>query len=178
MGQYYKPVILADNKTTILSFMYSWDYGNGSKLMEHSWQGNNFVGLFETLIYQNPQRVVWAGDYADECKRLKTNVYTRADNREKLKVNPSEQLATRRLRYVINHDKKQFVDKVKVPKTKWCGWKIHPLPLLTAEGNGRGGGDYRENDPNGLIGSWARDLISVDGSKPQGYTEITFDLKE
>ena len=42
-------------------------------------------------------------------------------------------------RYLVNHDKKQFVDKTKVP-TDSDGWKIHPLPLLTCEGNGRGGG--------------------------------------
>lgn len=177
MGQYYRPIIVADNKTSIKAFLYSWDYGNGAKLMEHSWQGNDFVSAFETLIYKNPQRVVWAGDYADDCKGRKTNLNTRSDNKEKLKLMPTEHLSVRRLRYVINHNKKQYVDKVRVPKGRW-GWKIHPLPLLTAEGNNRGGGDYRQADPNGLIGSWARDLISVSGNRPKSYTEIEFNLIE
>lgn len=177
MGQYYKPVILADNKKTIKAFLYSWDYSNGNKLMEHSWQGNNFVGAFETLIHKNPQRVVWAGDYADVCKGRKTNVHERCDKNEKLKLNLDFVLDVRQSRYVINHSKKLFVDKAHTLKGAW-NMKIHPLPLLTAEGNGEGGGDYRGDDPNGLIGSWARDLISVDGSKPKGYTEIEFHLIE
>jgi hypothetical protein len=58
------------------------------------------------------------------------------------------------------------------------GWRIHPLPLLTCEGNGRGGGDYRgESD---LVGRWSRDLISVEPvlAELEGYKEITFDLIE
>lgn len=179
MGQYYKPVILADNKKTVKVFLYSWDYSNGAKLMEHSWQGNNFVGAFEALIHKNPQRVAWAGDYADECKGRKTNLYYRCDSRanEKLKVKLDFVLGARQSRYVINHSKKLFVDKAHTLKGAWR-MKIHPLPLLTAEGNGRGGGDYRQSDPNNLIGSWARDLISVDNCKPKGYTEIEFHLVE
>jgi hypothetical protein len=45
------------------------------------------------------------------------------------------------------------------------------LPLLTAEGNGRGGGDYRGENEN-LIGSWARDIISVEMEIPDGYDEL------
>ena len=81
-------------------------------------------------------------------------------------------------KYLVNHDKKQFVDKTKVPKDK-DGWRIHPLPLLTCEGNGRGGGDFRGESE--LVGSWARDIISVESKKadiPKGYTEVIFDLVE
>jgi len=42
--------------------------------------------------------------------------------------------------------------------------------------NGRGGGDFRgESD---LVGSWARDLISVSKELPTGYKELIFDLVE
>jgi hypothetical protein len=75
-------------------------------------------------------------------------------------------------RYVINHSKREFVDKTKVPNRD--GWYIHPLPLLTCEGNGKGGGDFR-GDSN-LVGSWARDLISVYDTAPENYKEIIFDL--
>jgi len=174
MGQYYKPVILGTNKKTVNLFMESWDYGNGAKLMEHSWIKNQFVMRFEALIHKNPQIVVWAGDYADNCKRLKTNIYDRC--LDKLKHKAEVILGIRQSRYVINHTKQLFVDKSKVPNVS--GWKIHPLPLLTCDGNGRGGGDFGREDPSGLVGSWARDLISVDSCKPKGYTEILFDLKE
>ena len=182
MGQYYKPVILKDNKKTVVKFMRSWDYSNGSKLMEHSWIGNNFVRAFETLIFRKPQIVVWAGDYADECKARKSNIYQRC--LDKLKVNPlSYESLDEKFRYVINHDKKLFVDKTKVPKitASWVGdddYRIHPLPLLTSEGNGRGGGDFFGKDPKRLVGSWARQLISIDDVVPEGYTELSFKLIE
>jgi hypothetical protein len=171
MGQYYKAVVLKDNKKTIEKFVTSWSYSNGSKLMEHSWVKNQFVKSFESLIHNNPKRVVWAGDYADECKGLKTNVYNRCN--DKLEVKPNE-LNISDSRFVINHSKKMFVDKTKVLDND--GWQIHPLPLLTCEGNGRGGGDFRgESD---LVGSWARDLISVSKDLPNGYKELVFDLIE
>lgn len=65
MGQYFKPCLLAEDKKTVIEFMYSHDYGNGLKLMEHSYVGNDFVSAFETLIAHKPKYVVWAGDYAD-----------------------------------------------------------------------------------------------------------------
>lgn len=79
-------------------------------------------------------------------------------------------------KYVVNHTKKQFVDKSKVPNKD--GWRVHPLPLLTCEGNGGGGGDYYSENGKSFIGVWARDLISVENKKPKGYTEITPDFKE
>src|SRR5208283_4997626 len=73
MGQYYKPINI-DKK----QFVYSHDYGNGLKLMEHSYIGNEFVAIVENLIKKNVakdgtvltgdwygDRIVWAGDYAD-----------------------------------------------------------------------------------------------------------------
>lgn len=171
MGQYYKPCTLGKNKKRILNWVYSHDYESGLKLMEHSWMENPFVKAFERLIHKNPQCVVWAGDYADECKGMKTNCYSRCDDNKK--VTP-QQLSILDSLYVINHTKKQFVDKSKVPNND--GWRIHPLPLLTCEGNGRGGGDFRKESP--LVGCWARDIISVDNEVPQGYKELTFDLSE
>ena len=183
MGQYYKPIILADNKKTVKAWVYSHDVkytfkrddgleiecGNGLKLMEHSYIKNEFVSAFESLIHNKPQRVVWAGDYAEICKGLKTNCYTRAT--DATKVLPKLRPNTRDTRYVVNHSKKQFVDKYAVSEiANWKGAKIHPLPLLTCEGNGQGGGDFRGN--NKYIGTWARDIISVQNHKPQGFKEI------
>jgi hypothetical protein len=93
---------------------------------------------------------------------------------DKTKVKPEYALSILDSIYVINHTKKSFVDKTKVPNRD--GWRIHPLPLLTCEGNGRGGGDYRNDDK--IVGSWARDLISVSSTKPEGFTEVEFNLTE
>jgi hypothetical protein len=84
----------------------------------------------------------------------------------------------------VNHTKKVFVDKTKVPESE--GWRIHPLPLLTAEGNDRGGGDYRYNneEEKEVVGSWARDVISIEKENPtmttgtMDYTEVEFKLYE
>lgn len=181
MGQYYHPTILADNKRTVKAWVYShsiksrykrsdgtsFETGHGSKLMEHSWLPNGFVKAFESLILNNPKRIVWAGDYAEPCKNLTTNVYRRCI--DKLEVIPSERPNLKQTRFIVNHSTKQYVDKTKVPKDK-DGWRVHPLPLLTCEGNGKGGGDYFIENPN--IGIWARDIISVQSTKPIGFTEL------
>ena len=61
-------------------------------------------------------------------------------------------------RFLINEDRKEYVDMWEVPDVD--GYRIHPLPLLTCEGNGRGGGDYSGLNEK-LVGSWARDFIKV-----------------
>ncbi len=183
MGQYYKPCILEDLKKgskveKIKGWFYSWDFGSGLKLMEHSLLKNGMVKTFESIIEDNPMRVVWAGDYADNEEHLpknseQTNLYDIASEKyEGKQLKPKESKTY--FRYVINHSKKTFVDKFKVPNVD--GWRIHPLPLLTAEGNGRGGGDFIGESE--LVGSWSRDSISTSKRKPKEYTELIFDLKE
>jgi len=198
MGQYYKPVILGEkteeNHETVKAWMYSHEYDNGLKLMEHSYQGNNFVSTFEKQLSRkgdyHKSRVVWAGDYADEEPDLKiieegkeydANLYLLCNDKNEIKPKVSK---TDTYQYILNHTKKEFVDKNKVPEIKdWKGAKIHPLPLLTCEGNGRGGGDFR-GDEKGIVGSWARDVISVEKTNPlvttdtMDYKEIIFDLNE
>ena len=141
--------------------------------MEHSYVGNKFVSAFESLILNNPQRVVWAGDYADKCKGLKTNVYDRCT--QKNEVEPTLFPTLAETRFIINHTKRQFVDKQNLPKEKW---QIHPLPLLTSEGCGQGGGDYFSQNDVDLVGSWARDLISVSNVTPKGFKELTVKFSE
>lgn len=168
MGQYYRAVILAENKKTVENWVEAYDFFNGAKLMGHSWLPNDFARSFESLILNNPKRVVWAGDYADVCGGRKTNVYDRAT--DVTKVKPVIKVNLRESRFIINHTKKEFVDKQAVPNKD--GWRIHPLPLLTCEGNGRGGGDYNSSNGEEYVGTWARDVISVASKKPKGYKEI------
>ena len=181
MGQYFHPVCLKENKRTPIAWVYSHEYGNGLKLMEHSWIGNRFVEVVEHLLSPNgdwhKKPLVWAGDYADNDKGLKTNVNGRCSN--KIKINPTTYLLIDNLRYIVNHTKGLFVDKTKVPVSdthEGVEYRVHPLPLLTCEGNGRGGGDFRGESE--LIGSWARNVISVEAEVPVGYVEVNFDLVE
>lgn len=169
-------------------FVLSHDYGNGLKLMEHSWIGNAFVGVVENLIKKGGQwynnHILWAGDYADDEKEQERNYYGIVSETG-TKLMPVQNKDTN-LRYLVNFDKKEFVDLKKVPVSDvWTdengneyNFNIHPLPLLTCEGNGRGGGDYRGESP--LIGKWARDRVTIRKTKPKNkkYKELIFDLTE
>lgn len=183
MGQYYKPLAMRDRGNPVLGWCDSHNYNNGLKLMEHSWLGNNFVSSVESLLilggawYKKP--IVWAGDYAENELKTNHNLYQLCEDDNEVK--PINQIDIVTYPYIVNHTKKLYVDKGKVPggtEEGWENYKIHPLPLLTAEGNGQGGGDFRGEDPKGLIGSWARNSISVESSIPEGYTELVFDLTE
>jgi hypothetical protein len=203
MGQYYKPIILKEDKQTPIGFANSHDFGSGLKLMEHSWIENDFVGFIESLLtngmpfHKTP--IVWAGDYADEepferipkevvnalvedgyeleeVEKNGANLYSIAfHSAPKLSPNTLKiVLPIAKTKYIVNHDKKQFVDKTKVPQDA-DGWRIHPLPLLTVEGNLRGGGDYFSENGKEFVGSWARDIISIESKKadiPKDYVEI------
>ena len=179
MGQYYKPI-----NVDKMQYLLSDDYGNGRKLMEHSWIGNSFVATVELLIKKGGawfgNRIIWAGDYADKEPDTEETLYSLVKN----KIKPKEQMRKKKYRFLVNLDKKEYVNMSKVPKcgAEWMGtrnvWKIHPLPLLTCEGNGRGGGDYHGESP--LIGSWARCRIIIQTKKPSNkdFKEIIFDLVE
>jgi len=189
MGQYYRAVFLNKTKRKVLGKVVSYEFGNGAKLMEHSWMKNDFVGFVEGMLLAEPRPIVWAGDYADEEPNTEENIYTMSRLAPKIthdvdfeegesKHNTDfKTVLPARFKYLINYDKKQFVNKSKVPNLD--GWRIHPLPLLTCEGNGRCGGDFRGDSE--LVGAWARDVIGVESRKsdiPTGFTELVFDLSE
>jgi len=166
MGQYYKPVILekGHGRFKVMAWGYSHEFGSGLKLTEHSWVGNNFVAIIENYLFRNPQRLVWAGDYANPEKDSKINIYNKCSNVEGRKI-IDKKLAKHKknLRFIINHSKKEFVDLTHLSPTQVGNdiWYLHPMSLLTAEGNGQGGGDYWGKDEK-KVGMWARDVISTD----------------
>lgn len=78
MLQYYTPVALKDNwerlKQPVKGALYSHDFDNGMKLMEHSYVGNWFVNAVIRMIrfLDNGKGVhfAWVGDYSvDEIIR-------------------------------------------------------------------------------------------------------------
>ena len=177
MGQYYLAIILGEKDLSkqefIRMFMQSYNYNNGSKLMEHSYINNEFVSAFEYQLTPDgmfyKSRVVWAGDYADNELNMERNLYGIVQDYPD-KYFHTKAKSARDYPYIINHTKKQYVDKNKILND------CHPLPLLTVEGNGRGGGDYRGS---GMIGIWARDIISVEKEKPdESFKEIITDFCE
>ena len=182
MGQYYKPIILTRTKKNVKAWAYSHDYNNGLKLMEHSWKGNNFVDRIAKEIIEKPLRIVWAGDYADDEVGSDTNLYQRCKDSKKL---PKEDVSIdyEEYRFFVNHDKEQYVDMTELPLSEEYNgfeYRVHPLPLLTCEGNGLGNGDYHTNTGRSVsyIGKWARDSISLEKKRPTDYFKIVPNFKE
>jgi len=195
MGQYYHAVSLDANQ-----FLMAHDHCgkkedgglNGLKLMEHSYIRNPLTAAVESLLMKGGawygHRIVWAGDYADPEPETVTEKNKRGQNlydliRNKLIVDVEDQKRKGHLRYLVNLDKNLFVDLNKIPKIPDWGVRIHPLPLLTCEGNGRGNGDFRYDydekpEYDKLIGSWARDRIAMEGKKPKDKEELIFDIVE
>ena len=171
-----------------MEWVSPFDHDNGGKLMEHSYITNNFVEAVEFLLIDNGEgdkgrwsgnRIVWAGDYADYDPRLDTTLYDFVEKKDKL--NMLIEAIPENYHYLINWDKKEFVDKTKCKPIN-ASWnvnelKIHPLPLLTADGNGRGGGDYSGENID-YVGAWARDRISLMKEIPEDFIEITPNFDE
>lgn len=169
MGQYYNIIIKEKGKETIQAYDRHID-GNYTmaKLMEHSWYLNDMVNAICEKLYHKPSHIAWVGDYANE-NGDDLELYQSAwgdENKE-----PNYQMLhktdfTLNGRYLVNHTKKLVLncweylkDSIKSPTNK-DGWIIHPLPLLTALGNGRGGGDYRGINED-KVGSWSWDLLEI-----------------
>lgn len=147
--------------------------------MEHSYLENQFVCAVELLLIKNAKwhkkRIVWAGDYANNEPGKETNIAGILEDKKKIrpKCNEASIMLLKYFRYIVNHTLKQYVDKNEVIKNtrRSDSFYIHPLPLLTCEGNGGGGGDFRGEDDR--IGMWARHRISIENKKPpKSYTEI------
>lgn len=224
MGQYYRGAILSKEsiekqEITIEKALCCYAHGNGSKLMEHSYVGNTYVGAYVKLLaeqyYGYP--FVWVGDYADD--KFNTNVFELAKQYidDFIKVNAEKQGYVREndstfskfmkydsgdkiilsamkdeddfaetysykevggnqldYKYILNLTKKEYV---KIPEYNENEWTIHPLPLLCADGNGRGGGDYQGINMN-KVGIWAYDKIGISNDIPNGFTELVVNFEE
>lgn len=203
MGQYYYPITLQNGE---VKYLYSHDYGNGLKLMEHSYIGNGFVNAVYSLIWKNPGVIAWIGDYShpfsdrhDEPYEQKIPESSFADiydsimnddaKRPAQKIHPdSMKNSINEIdgKYLINHVRRQYIDMgAYTAAQSWPDdydgepWCIDPLPLLTACGNGRGGGDYHDCYPDyGKVGIWAFDLLEYSDQLPDGYEKVTFGFTE
>ena len=204
MGQYYYPTILREkNKRFYSEEFYPLDYDNGLKLTEHSYCGNHFVETVMAQLLNKPGRLAWLGDYHSDGDFAELNpglpkiiekkfnehykcftLRGREDfchGKHVRHYNKPEEVKERQGRFILNHDKKCYIDMVEYEKnnltcTEDDDWQFHPIPLLTAVGNGRGGGDFHgigEED----VGCWAGDLLEVRNAKPSGYIDVTEDIQ-
>ena len=148
-----------------------YDYFSGLKLMEHSWLENDFVNGVLDEIWDRPCQVAWVGDYATDPEdfdgRYTETVYQAVWGEDGLPEGRFGQMPeAHRDGYLVNVTRGQYIDLAEYAeaatyKPKWSkdgGWCIHPLPLLTAIGNGRGGGDYHGAHME-MVGLWAMDEL-------------------
>ena len=213
MGQYYRAYVESGNgfkvfcpqnavymtKNGIRSAKdigkHDWNYDDpnawgtnfsGLKLMEHSWLENDFMnGVIET-IWDNPSRVAWVGDYADDQsdfnERYTEKVYKAVWCAENYNERPFDEVPTvHRNGYIVNLDKGLYIDLEKYVRVAafspaWDSgstWVVHPLPILTSIGNGRGGGDYHGTNMD-MVGAWAMDMIAFTKEYPSAHNEVDY----
>ena len=190
MGQYYRAILGDAYGLNCMVFDRSVDGEYTlAKLMEHSWWLNPFVNSFAAQIYNIKSRVCWVGDYATEPADFKfannsafyvPNYKEVWGNKVKLLTSHSSDF-TLDGKFLLNHDTKEYIDldEYKRKSKDKDGWTIHPLPLLTAVGNDRGGGDFYEgNIGYEFVGIWAWQLISIADSFSKNFTPVNIIFKE
>jgi hypothetical protein len=106
----------------------------------------------------------------------KKNLYYMCDDlpERKIKPTPSPRVW---YPYIVNHSRKEYVDKRKNSDRDRFSGMIHPLPLLVCETAADGHGDYfgtREID----VGMWARDIITMESYPPADYKEYVVGFRE
>lgn len=202
MGQYYMALVERGGKDTRYSLQIKgWkeeqergEYGsyNGVKLMEHSYFNNSFMDAITADLYHHKAKVAWVGDYAsdfkweEEGKPDPKELFARTweiDGGEDIEDNGGMTLEDK---YLVNHTKKLYVSGNEywdLNKFQWGNegkyWCTHPLSLLTACGNGLGGGDYWKNYPDAdKVGEWCMDEISVEDTPPKDYKKVNYNFKE
>lgn len=202
MGQYYTPVeiLYLNDGTHFIVYSFSCQVKglghNGVKLMEHSWWNNEFLTNFCARLYERSREnnkethILWLGDYAelDGLSSLEglSACFARVVQRSWLKqalqdpnrkeidignTNPDFSLINK---FLVNTTKQEFINCTTYYNCNhdvddWC---IYPLPLLTAVGNGEGGGDYFGVN-NELLGRWAGDALYINDEEPvEPFKEI------
>lgn len=183
MGQYYSIIIKRPDGKINYNHrkIKGCDY-QMAKLMEHSWMQNDTILAIVDQIYKEKCRLIWCGDYAEADEiddasngEASYNNLLADDEYKKFKDNevsePFEKFDGEEFDYsgkfLVNHTKKVYIafdDYIKKSTNKE-GWCISPISLLTAIGNGRGGGDYDGKNVK-KVGSWAWDEISIEDEKP------------
>lgn len=167
-------------------------YYTMAKLMEHSYVDNQFVdAITEELINNGAAQIAWVGDYAElPAQYAAFNPWDKEDEAVSIKYTTPAAKHLLSGKYIVNETKETYIDFDKYYKNnKWIErwtdnegknhrteWCIHPIPLLTAIGNGLGGGDYHGTDMS-CVGDWAFDLIRIADKAPEGYynsSDITF----
>lgn len=181
MGQYYRAVI-GDSEGLNHEVMEPRT-GEGSKLMEQAWWGSPYSNAVAEKLYNNPSRVCWVGDYADDDDFINFRHHHPVYREVWGAVKPkrlNETGFSLNHKYLLNHDTKEYIslDEYR-EQTSESYYRTHPLPLLTAVGNDRGSGDFHEGNVGyESVGSWAWSLISIADNPTEGYSKVEIVFQE
>ena len=197
MGQYYGCYLQDASTLREEAFLIV----GGAKLTEHSWFENDSVNYIANRLYERSCITAWVGDYARDCDPpcpdlIYEQVHDETGHPVELRHdhNTGHMLVNEcdageiypfnmHDRFVVNHTKREYVDceafyRSMLGKSSLGEeWVMHPLPLLTAIGNGQGGGDYYGVN-NDKIGCWALDIISIEETAPSDYERKDFEFYE
>jgi len=183
VGQYYKFINL-DKKEKCDRNRFPM------KLTEHSYVGNDYCNDILTLLSNEwkGDRVIHVGDYASYDDPSLTSHLISKLNREFNQtdsfyfysdtfedIEPNK--VNKKIRYVYNLDKKEYLDLYHQPiinvwydGSKAAFAKFNSFALLTACGNGQGGGDYSGCNEM-KIGAWAGDHFVTSERKLDMYKD-------
>ena len=187
MGQYYKTVLMSERKDDTQKIITvdnncGFSEYHGLKLMEHSYLNNEWTDLIAVFIYKNKCRMSHVGDYAYEYPQY-VLAYNENVAKVALKVDDMCYDAGGKIlnfnyrgKFLVNWTKETYVSFDEYMKKGFSDWSkevyICPFTLLTALGNGRGGGDYYNDYPNcKRVGDWAWDVISIEDDAPDGFKQ-------
>ena len=172
----------------------------GSKLTEHSWLGNWLTDTVSEMIYRNPMRISWVGDYTDEKFETyisdesicKTNDIPELDEiwghcgtqgKKVNEINPFDYTD----KYIINHtlglyiDLNKYREKSKTVEEYGDGKEyemtLYPISLLCCTNNGSGGSYYGVNENQCEKWNWCE--ISIEDELPnENLKEWNYWFKE
>ena len=188
MGQYYKTVMVRTGGEGIVKDIVTVDNDCefksgwvGLKLMEHSYLNNEWIDAIANFIYRNRVRMAHVGDYAYEYPHYQL-AYNDNVKKEVLDVSDmyDENGMLKRFnydgKYLVNWDKKCYISFDNWKKRNLVSWAEDvytcPFTILTALGNGRGGGDYYQEYPHFEdVGDWVWEEISIEDEVPDGFLE-------
>lgn len=182
MGRYFYAV-------NVDTFEYVSPTRESSKLMGHSFQGNNFMLRVDKLLREDGKwykcHLVWAGDSvkaepglvrptedgkgSQEVSLYNFVQYSSTGHPDGDRMMPcTDPASAQHGRYIVNHDMLEYADIEKLP-TACDGSRVHPLPLLTSNGEE----DYHGTDSD-KVGRWTRSRISIQECPPDNprFTEL------
>jgi len=185
MGQYYKVAFKreGDNAATVNDRKYKGGDYVFAKLMEHGYLENNLCKAVAIILQRGKTRLAWVGDYSedDELRSITTedlNYDMVWGEHEYGHVLPAPRFSYKG-KYLVNYTKGVYIsfDKWVASYKGDNNWPICPFAVLTAIGNGRGGGDYEGTEMD-LVGAWAWDEIAITKKIPEGFKLLDFHFEE